>query len=129
MYLYDKRVYFFQNKHADSLEYNFFFRGTLSIRNLILINFTEDIIIKQDSSLRKSVWNTSDVPMIFVTSKIAQVSTFKQVRVEWECFHLFCFFTFIPVPLSSLLLPRSSNFFSPFLWETTQNDPQGLTCR
>ena len=47
---------------------------------------------------------------------------------------LFCFFTFIPVPLSSLSLSFisttiSSIFFSPFLWEMTQNDPQGLTCR
>ena len=44
------------------------------------------------------------------------------------------FFTFIPVPLSSLSLSFissaiSSVAFSPFLWETTQNDPQGLTCR
>ena len=36
-----------------------------------------------------------------------------------------CFF---PVPLFHLLY---SLFYlsSPFLWETTQNDPQGLTCR
>ena len=35
---------------------------------------------------------------------------------------------FFPVPLFHL---RYSLFylFSPFLWETTQNDPQGLTCR
>ena len=47
-------------------------------------------------------------------------------------FFFFCFFTFIhfpflPFPLSSSLLC----FFylsSPFLRETTQNDPQGLTC-
>ena len=46
---------------------------------------------------------------------------------------LFCFFIFIPVPLSSLSLSfisstLSSISFSPFLWETTQNDPQGLIC-
>ena len=36
--------------------------------------------------------------------------------------------SFFPVPLFHLLY---SLFYllSPFLWETTQNDPQGLTCR
>ena len=33
--------------------------------------------------------------------------------------------SFFPVPLFHLLY----YLFSPFLWETTQNDPQGLTCR
>ena len=41
--------------------------------------------------------------------------------------------SFFPVPLSSLSLSFISStlfyLFSPFLWETTQNDPQGLTCR
>ena len=52
-----------------------------------------------------------------------------------ECFYFFCFIPFIPVPLSSLSLPFISStiylfyLFSPFLWETKQNDPQGLTCR
>ena len=32
-------------------------------------------------------------------------------------------FSFFPVPLFHLFY-----LFSPFLWETTQNDPQGLTC-
>ena len=47
-------------------------------------------------------------------------------------FYFFCFFTFIPVPLSSLSLSFISLFhllyylFSPFLWETAQNDPQRL---
>ena len=36
--------------------------------------------------------------------------------------------SFFPVPLF-LLLYYLFNFFSPFFWETTQNDPQGLTCR
>ena len=44
-----------------------------------------------------------------------------------ECFYFFCFFTFIPVPLPSLSV-SFYYLFSPFLWETTQNDPQGLTC-
>ena len=48
-------------------------------------------------------------------------------------FYFFCFFTFIPVPLSSLFLSFISSTISsisyPFLWETTQNDPQGLMCR
>ena len=36
--------------------------------------------------------------------------------------------SFFPVPLFHL--PYSLFYlFSPFLWETTQNDPQGLTCR
>ena len=48
-------------------------------------------------------------------------------------FYFFCFFTFIPVPLSSLSLSFftstiSSISFSPLFWETTQNNPQGLTC-
>ena len=44
--------------------------------------------------------------------------------------YFFCFFTFIPVPLSSLTLSFiSCTISSPFLRETTQNDPQGLMCR
>ena len=35
--------------------------------------------------------------------------------------------SFFPVPLYLLYYPFY--LFSPFLWETTQNDPQGLTCR
>ena len=44
----------------------------------------------------------------------------QQVREEGECIYFFSFFTFIHLssPLLSLL-------FSPFLWETTQNDTQG----
>ena len=38
-----------------------------------------------------------------------------------------CFF-FFPVPFFHLLYYLSC-LFSPFLWEMTQNDPQGLTCR
>ena len=43
----------------------------------------------------------------------------QQVRVEGECFYFFCFFTFIPVPLSSLFLsfissPISSITLLPF---------------
>ena len=36
--------------------------------------------------------------------------------------------SFFPVPLF-LLFCYLFCLFSPFLWETTQNDPQGLTCR
>ena len=36
--------------------------------------------------------------------------------------------SFFPVPLFHLLYSLFY-LFSPFLWETTQNDPQGLTCR
>ena len=36
--------------------------------------------------------------------------------------------SFFPVPLIHLLYSLFY-LFSPFLWETTQNDPQGLTCR
>ena len=47
-------------------------------------------------------------------------------------FHLFLHFhscsSFFPVPLFHLLYSLFY-LFSPFLWETTQNDPQGLTCR
>ena len=44
--------------------------------------------------------------------------SFKQAMVEGECFYFFCFFTFIPVPLSSLSLSFictiSSIFIHPF---------------
>ena len=54
-------------------------------------------------------------------------------RVEAECFYFVRFFTFIPIPLSFLSFPfissTVSSISSPFLWETTQKDPQGLTCR
>ena len=47
-------------------------------------------------------------------------------------FLLFLYFlscsSFFPVPLFHLLYSLFY-LFSPFLWETTQNDPQGLTCR
>ena len=33
--------------------------------------------------------------------------------------------SFFPIPLFNLFY----YLFSPFLWETTQNDPEGLTCR
>ena len=36
--------------------------------------------------------------------------------------------SFFPVPLFHLLY-YLFYLFSPFFWETTQNDPQGLTCR
>ena len=36
--------------------------------------------------------------------------------------------SFFPVPLFHLFC-YLFRLFSPFLWETTQNDPQGLTCR
>ena len=36
--------------------------------------------------------------------------------------------SFFPVPLFHALYSLFY-LFSPFLWETTQNDPQGLTCR
>ena len=36
--------------------------------------------------------------------------------------------SFFPVPLFHLLYSLFY-LFSPFLWETTQNDPKGLTCR
>ena len=36
--------------------------------------------------------------------------------------------SFSPVPLFHLLYSLFY-LFSPFLWEMTQNDPQGLTCR
>ena len=36
--------------------------------------------------------------------------------------------SFFPVSLFHLLYSLFY-LFSPFLWETTQNDPQGLTCR
>ena len=36
--------------------------------------------------------------------------------------------SFFPVPFFHLLYSLFY-LFSPFLWETTQNDPQGLTCR
>ena len=38
-------------------------------------------------------------------------------------------FLFLFLPCPSLSFPLLSFLFSPFLWETTQNDPQGFTCR
>ena len=53
-------------------------------------------------------------------------------RGEMFLFHLFIHFhscsSFFPVPLFHLFY-FLFYLFSPFLWETTQNDPQGLTCR
>ena len=42
--------------------------------------------------------------------------------------HFHSYSSFFPVPLFHLLYSLFY-LFSPFLWETTQNDPQGLTCR
>ena len=42
--------------------------------------------------------------------------------------HFHSCFSFFPVPLFHLFCYLFCRF-SPFLWETTQNDPQGLTCR
>ena len=53
----------------------------------------------------------------------------QQVWVEGECFNFFFVFTFIhfpPFPLSLSFI--SSTISSLFLWEMTQNDPQGLLC-
>ena len=56
-----------------------------------------------------------------------------KVKVEGGCFYFFCFFTFIHFPFSPVhlfdLLYYLFYLSSPFLWETTQKDPQGLTCR
>ena len=41
--------------------------------------------------------------------------------------HFYSFSSFSPVPLFHLLC-YLFYFSSPFLWEMTQNDPQGLTC-
>ena len=53
----------------------------------------------------------------------------QKVRVEGVFFisslYFRLFSSFSPVPLFHLLYHLSS----PFLWETTQNDQQGLTCR
>ena len=53
----------------------------------------------------------------------------------WEVMFLFLLFlhfhscsSFFPVPLFHFFCYLFC-LFSPFLWETTQNDPQGLTCR
>ena len=56
----------------------------------------------------------------------------QQVRVEGECFissvlHFHSCSSFFTVPLFHLFY-YLFYFFSPFLWETTQNDPQGLMC-
>ena len=42
--------------------------------------------------------------------------------------HFYSCSSFFPVPHFHLLYSLFY-LFSPFLWETTQNDPQGLTCR
>ena len=60
--------------------------------------------------------------------------TGEDIGYRVNVFIFFSFFTFTPVPLSSLSLSFisstiSSVSFLPFFWETTQNGPQGLTCR
>ena len=67
----------------------------------------------------------------------------QQVRVEGGCCYFFCSFTFFHFPFTSLVLSFISStissslflsfissfyLFSPFLWETTQNDSQGMMC-
>ena len=55
----------------------------------------------------------------------------QQVKVEGGCFYIFCFFTFIHFPFSPVPLLHLLYYLfylsSPFLWEMTKNDPQGLT--
>ena len=54
----------------------------------------------------------------------------EHMLTSWSSF--FCFFPFIPVPLSaqslSLISSTISSVSSLPVWEMTQNEPQGLTC-
>ena len=56
-----------------------------------------------------------------------------KARGGWGCFYFFCFFTFIHFPFSPVPLLHFLYYLfylsSPFFWETTQNEPQGLTSR
>ena len=67
-----------------------------------------------------------DVQLILAYS-CARLAILVAGKARGEFVH---FFPFIPVPLSSLSLSLiSTTISSSFPRETTQNDPQGLTCR
>ena len=71
----------------------------------------------------------TDIGWYWLTVGIGLLSL-QQVRVEGGCVYFFFSFTFIHFPFSPVpLFPLLSLLSPPFLWETTQNDPQGLTCR
>ena len=80
-----------------------------------------------------------DIVEIWFGISIRQISSiFDRVTAgDMIVFHVFYFLLFLhfhscssffPVPLFHLFC-YLFRLFSPFLWETTQNDPQGLTCR
>ena len=82
---------------------------------------------------------------LILAYKWARPAILVEVKVERErggggeggedvrLFFFVFFFLFIPVPLSSLSICVISSTISSisflFLWETTQNDSQGSTCR
>ena len=75
-----------------------------------------------------SMWHPTDIGL-----QLGRLAILVAGKGRGECFYFFCFFPFIPVPVSSLYLSFistiSSIFNCPFLWEATKNDTQGLTCR
>ena len=84
MYFYDKHVYFFHNKCAGSSEPQWghnYFSETKSIRTYILINFYgQNNYQEKKKKQKKTVWRNqieTKAPVIFVTAKVALVSTFK----------------------------------------------------
>ena len=71
---------------------------------------------------------------LILTYSLARLATLAAVGIEGAgCLllilflHVHSFSFFSPVPLFHLIY-YLSNLSSPFLWEKTQNDPQGLTC-
>ena len=83
----------------------------------------------ENKQCRSSV--TQGVQLILAVTVGQGLLPLQQVRVEGECFYFVCFFTFIQIPFSSvplfhLLYLIFSYISSPFLWETIQNEPQGV---
>ena len=77
---------------------------------------------------KRVVYLASPGRQLILAYSWARPAIFAALRVEGECFYSFCLtfihFPFSPVPLFHLLCLFYLS--SPFLWEMTQNDPQGL---
>ena len=80
MYFYGKHVYVFHNEGADSWEpqrEHKLFSWNLDYQNIYSNPFYGHYNY-QNNSLGKLVWNKSEAPVIFVTSKVAPAPTFNR---------------------------------------------------
>ena len=105
-------------------------------------------IITKSSFVCITIWSLNSFIQSFIlTISFSQIDPEAKTQCSWArpailvvgkgrggmfLFLLFLHFhscsSFFPVPLFHLLYSLFC-LFSPFLWEATQNDPQGLTCR